>query len=487
MGKIAPAASEVTRRHFSGLFPLFCTIPFGGMGADEKAAGGVGAIVLRPDPWPSSVTNVRYKSRVTGILSAPSGAGKSDFKLESQGDFEFLQRVAALPPGSSGLWRAARNFSLAKTFTRVGGNHETLTTLPTGAARIRVSSLDNSLIQFSPDVRLTRPQLDLLHFPLDPLAASGLLPQRALSAATERWNADSRTASLLCGLDAVIEQTTVCNPEQLTDQQAVIRFDCRASGAVTGSAAEVKVAGTLTLDRASGILRALKATVQEKRSPGAISPGLDVKGEVEWSQELSESSGAALPEAPAEAAVDSRFLLLTLVTPWQLLLLHDRDWHVFQQTAELMVLRRVRNGALIAQCNLSRAPQQSPGEFSSQDDFLADVEQRIRERGGRIESSNVRQDVNGWRIHHVRAIGSVPATEMPAGESQTIPNRLLPAGGKDRKVLWDYYLCSAKTGEQYSLVFSHLEEDSREFGAAAEEMLQTLTLRTTRPRVALPK
>jgi hypothetical protein len=493
MGKSAFAAREVTRRHFSGLLSLVFAVPFGGMGADETAAsaggggGGGSGIVLRPDPWPSAVTQIRYKSRVTGTLSTPSASGKSDYKLESQGDFEFLQRVAALPPGSSGLWRAARNFSLAKTLTRVGGNHETLTTLPAGASRIRVSSLDNSLTQFSPDVRLTRPQLDLLHFPIDPLAVAGLLPQRALATASERWNADNRTAALLCGLDAVIEQTTVCNLEQFTDQQAVIRFGCRASGAVSGSASEVDVSGTLTLDRVSGILRSLKATIQEKRSPGAISPGLNVKGEVEWSQELSEDGGAGLPEAPAETGVDSRFLLLTLVTPWQLLLLHDRDWHVFQQTSELMVLRRVRNGALIAQCNLSRAPQQAPGQYSSQEEFLTDVDQRIQERGGQIESSNVRKDVNGWRIHHVRAIGRVPAAESAAGESQPTPNRKSAASDRDRKVLWDYYLCSAKTGEQYSLVFSHLEEDSAVFGEVAESMLQTLTLRTTRPRVALPK
>jgi hypothetical protein len=56
-----------------------------------------------------------------------------------------------------------------------------------------------------------------------------------------------------------------------------------------------------------------------------------------------------------------------------------------------------------------------------------------------------------------------------------------------KTVFWDYYLCSAKSGEQYSLVFSHLEEDAAAFGDAAERMLSTLTLRTGRPRVPLPK
>jgi hypothetical protein len=178
---------------------------------------------------------------------------------------------------------------------------------------------------------------------------------------------------------------------------------------------------------------------------------------------------------------------MTLVTPWQLLLLHDRDWHVFQQTAELMVLRRVSNGALIAQCNLSRGPQQPPGQYSSQEEFLADVERRISERGGQIENSIVHADINGWRIHHVRAMGKVPVDEPQGEKSRELPQGAVPKGAKDRKVLWDYYLCSAQTGEQYSLVFSHLEEDSASFGDVADQMLRTLTLRAPRPRVALPK
>jgi hypothetical protein len=453
---------------------------------DESATGA--RIVLRPDPWPGLVTQVRYQSRVKGTLSTPAGAGKRDFALEAQGDFDFVQRVAALPPGSTGYWRAARRFTKAVSRTKVGSDHETATDLPEGARRILVGSSDHHLLQFSPDVRLTRPQLDLLQFPLDPLAVSGLLPLRALADRSERWNADNRTAALLAGLDAVISQTTVCSLEELTQERAVVRFSCEVSGALTGSASAVKCSGTLLLDRRSGLLRSLRAVLEEKRSPGPISPGLDVRGEVLWSQEevAGENGATGLPQDLPDSGPDSRLLLLTLSTPWQLLLIHDRDWHVFQQTPELMLLRRISNGALIAQCNLSRGPQLSPGQHATQEEFLADVERRVRERSGAIRSSQVRANVNGWRIHHVRAVGRVAAAEN-SGAGTPVSSSGTPAAAIQKTVFWDYYLCSAKSGEQYSLVFSHLEEDAAAFGDAAERMLSTLTLRTPRPRVPLPK
>ncbi|MFM7059230.1 MAG: hypothetical protein ACKO2P_20140 [Planctomycetota bacterium] len=453
----------------------------------DEAGRGSG-IVLRPDPWPGLLTRVRYQSRVQGTLSTPAGAGKRDFSLEAQGDFDFVQRVAALPSGVSGYWRAARRFTKAISRTKVGSDHETSTDLPEGARRILVGSSDNHLLQFSADVRLTRPQLDLLQFPLDPLAVSGLLPLRVLGDRSERWNADNRTAALLAGLDAVISQTTVCSLEELTAERAVVRFSCEVTGAMTGSASAVKSSGTLLLDRRSGLLRSLRAVLEEKRSPGPISPGLDVRGEVVWSQEefVGAGSEAALPQDLPESGPDSRLLLLTLSTPWQLLLIHDRDWHVFQQTPELMLLRRITNGALIAQCNLSRGPQLSAGQHSTQEEFLADVDRRVRERSGEIRASRVRANVNGWRIHHVRALGRVAAAENSAAGTAVSPGGT-PAAAVEKTVFWDYYLCSAKTGEQYSLVFSHLEEDTAAFGDAAERMLSTLTLRSVRPRVPLPK
>jgi hypothetical protein len=166
-----------------------------------------------------------------------------------------------------------------------------------------------------------------------------------------------------------------------------------------------------------------------------------------------------------DAMPDERRLLLTLATPWRVLLLHNRNWHIFHETSELVMLRMLHNGTLLAQCNIASAPLMAAGKYTSEEDYVADVERAIKDRAGRITASNVTSDQNGWRIHHVQATGEA----------------------NKKALIWDYYLCSTKSGEQISLVFSHAEEDKRNFAGVPDQMLQSLTIRSVRPKIALPR
>ena len=77
----------------------------------------------------------------------------------------------------------------------------------------------------------------------------------------------------------------------------------------------------------------------------------------------------------------------------------------------------------------------------------------------------IHDDINGWRVHHVRALGK--ANEKP--------------------LIWDYFLCTAKSGQQTSLIFSYAEEDEKLVAGSPEQMVGTLTVRANRPKVALPR
>jgi hypothetical protein len=77
----------------------------------------------------------------------------------------------------------------------------------------------------------------------------------------------------------------------------------------------------------------------------------------------------------------------------------------------------------------------------------------------------VHSDINGWRIHHVRALGKA----------------------NDKALIWDYFLCTARSGQQMSLIFSYAEEDEKLVAGSPEQMLGTLTVPVNRPKVALPR
>ncbi len=433
--------------------------------ADElKKASTGGEEIILADPVNSErVTHVRYSLAINGKLITPATTGTTDWNLSSSAKFEFDQRrFASDSPGPLAL-RAARQFQEAETSSVVGKDHKNSVVLPAQSRLIHLYGSEMQLIQLSPAVRLTRPQVDLLQFPCDPLVAAGLLPNRNLRDMKEKWNADSGVVPMLTGIDALVSQSATCSLKSLTDAEATIMFDCRGTGAITGSPTEIELTGEMVLDRKASLLRRLNATLKEKRGPGTVSPGLNVTAKIQWEQEI--AGGAEVPESISETMPDERQLLLTLVTPWRVLLLHNRNWHIFHETSELVMLRMLHNGALVGQCNIASAPLMAAGKFTPESDYVAEVDKALKERGGRIEASEVAPDLNGWRIHHVRATGEA----------------------NKKTLVWDYYLCTTKAGEQISLVFSHAEEDERIFAGVADQMLQSLTIRSVRPRITLPR
>jgi hypothetical protein len=435
--------------------------------ADEQPAlkkeANTAGVELLDSADPGRVTAVRYSMTITGKLLTPSGSGNTEWDLKSSAEFEFEQRRQPSQDPAPLGFRAIRSYRQAEASSRVGKDHLNELSLPSHSRLIHVYGSGSQLIQLSPEVRLTRPQVDLLQFPCDPLVMTGLLPERSLKDSSEKWNADSWVVPMLCGIDAVVNQTASCQLRSLTDQTAVVGFECSGSGAITGSPTEVTLKGEMTFDRSENLIRSLRATLTEKRSPGTVSPGLNVNVQIAWDQTLVPKS--TLPESMPDESPSERQMLLTLVTPWRILLLHDREWHIFHETNELVMLRRLHNGALLAQCNIATAPLKPSGSFTSEPEYLAEVEKAVSGRGGAVQSSNVTSDLRGWRVHHVRATGD--------------------ASGKT--LIWDYYLCTTRSGEQISLVYSFAQEDEKLFADVPAGMLESLTLRTSRPKVALPR
>lgn len=415
---------------------------------------------------PKRTTRVEYSLKIDGTLVTPSQNGGAEWNLQSTGKFVFDQR--RFPSEATGPWlmRAVRRFETAQTDSIVGKDHKTSVILPPQASVIRLYGAEQQLLQLSPDVRLTRPQVDLLQIPCDPLVATGLLPSRNLKDQHEKWNADAWVVPMLAGVDAPVSQSAVCELTSLKDNEAVVRFEGTAEGAVTGSATKIRLTGEFTFDRNDGFIRSFKAVQSEKREPGPFSPGLDVNATITWTQKLSDPKVSEnVPEEMPEAVPDERQLLLTLATPDRVMLLHNRAWHVFHETAELVMLRMVHAGSLVAQCNISPSPAVPPGDFTSEQEYLDEVKAALAERKGQVQSSKVHSDINGWRIHHVRALGKA----------------------NDKALIWDYFLCTAGSGQQLSLIFSYAEEDEKLVAGSPEQMLGTLTVRANRPKVALPR
>lgn len=471
--------AEKTRRQFLGT-------AVGAVAAVAVTDGVFGAlseeILLRP-VMDQKATRIRYSMHVEGTLTATSPSGSRDFTLKSDATFDFRQRQFKSDSAGPFALRAAREFLTAQSETTVGGEKAAPVVLPQQSKLVHVFGQDNSLVQLSPEVRMTRQQLDLLEFPCDPLAVQGLLPIRALQSSSEKWNTDTWVVPMVIGIDATASQTTTCWLKSVSEADAVIVFESKATGADTGAGTDSSFIGEMVFNRKAGRITKLMATLREKRTPGPVSRGINVTARIEWTQEADEQE-TSLPATMPQESPGDRQLLLTLTTPWRLLMLHDRYWHVVDQTTDGMMLRKVVNGSLVGQCNLRTAAQVAAGSFTSEDAFLSEIEPAVIQRSGTIRLTKVTKAETGWRLHHVQATGKVqsntpPVTEQTSG--QPVPAK------REETIIWDYYLCTATTGEQFSLVFSHAESDATLFDDSAAQMLSSLTIRSARPKVALPR
>ena len=450
---------EVRFRGVSSVFvACVCCIYGATVGATDRGGPGNEA----ESPWlvridPERTTQFDCSVNITGSLRTPSRDGEQTWELSSESTFQFAERQLQSTGSGPRALQAVRRYSTASAVTNVGQEHQTRISIPATRGLIHVAGSGRKIRYAAARHPLSRRQLDLLQMPCDPLPCSGLLPTRDVSVG-EKWNTDVWVLPLIAGLDAVTEQSMTCESLSMDEYSMRVRFSGSVTGAALGSASTVELEGTLTFDRKSQLIQKLNCHLMEKRTPGPVSPGIDATVDVLWTQ-TADSSSVRLP---VESDTDAFEEPLVLTTPWDLLLRHSREWHVFNQTQRVLMLRQIRSGVLISQCNISLGMTMPPGQYTPDADFRADVERAVRTRDGYVLREQTIRDAPSWRVRHVQAGGT-------AGELE---------------ITWDYFLCSSAGGQQFSLVFSYSADDADEFGDEATRLLDSLSL--ARQRAALP-
>lgn len=440
------------KKIFAGLVCLLFTLAVAS--ADEAP------VLLLPEIKQPLTTNVDYRLQIAGDIITPSASGPQSFPLTSTGDFRFQSQTFPSNAGGSVALKAVRRFAAAATSTTVGEEHVTAVKLSPAFRSVTVSGSDKGLIVWSPNFALPRKQLDLLQMPFDPLAVRSLLPGDPVQVG-DQWNTDAWLVPMLMGLEVVVSQSATCELVSVDEKMAVVSFSGDIEGAVQGSTSTVKFNGNITINRRDGFVESFSATQKEKRSPGPVSPGLDVTAAVRWKQTAAVDSPLATISAPSDLPSEQQQHLF-LQTPLKLQLRHSREWYLFHETSSVLMLRQLRDGNLVSQCNISTTITVPPKQHTPDAEFRRDVEESVAERKGKIQKEETVRDDGRWRIRHIRAAGDASGTG----------------------IVWDYYLCSAATGEQFSIVFSHASNDEKAFGDEAVKLLSTLQV--AKRRAAVP-
>lgn len=313
---------------------------------------------------------------------------------------------------------------------------------------------------------LSAQELELLSPPCDSLTLTALLPIAPVEPG-DTWTPATWVGQYLARLEATTKSEVSCKFERLEGTVAKLSFKATVSGAVQGTPSNVGIAGTIDFDTKERCITAADVQQTEKRAIGAVSVGLDVAARTRMLRKPAQVPGrvgeatvvqAALQTAPATA------LALRFESPWNISLLHPRNWHLFQQTEQVAIFRLLDDGLFIAQANLSPIPAAAAGGHTSETVFQNDIRQSL---GDKLRTLSTGETI-------------------PTGDRRYLYRVVAEGAIGERQITWIYYLCADPTGRQASLLVAVDAALRDKLGDRDKELALSLRFGSAKAAAVLP-
>ena len=452
------------RRYVIGWAAVWATLA---VGREARAAG---PLVLREATRVGSATRVEITLSARGeirLASASGAASRSNaedkgkakelesgpattFPLKSDVRIEYIERVMKVDPSGRAALVVRRAFRAGSAVNV--GTRPTSTSLRGAVAILAAVPVPGGVDVYSPLGPLTRPELDVLETPGDPLTLTGLLPDREV-AAGDRWKVGEAAAKALCSYDTITSNTVEARLDSADEERAVVRLSGEARGARLGGDGTIVCEGSFTFDRKTGLIARLTLDRAETRRPGLVEEGLDVKSTLNVTRKPAEAPpelGDATLAKLALGADPARLRLLYQSPDGRYALAHDRDWHLFHEDVRAAVLKRVEGGELVAQCNLAVGPNAGKGRHQDLGQFRQDVKRGL---GGRFSQFLGEGEPEGDPGGHFRYKVGVQGRQGDLG------------------LIWYYYLVASPEGDQVVATFTLADTRLKAFGSEDERLM----------------
>jgi len=422
---------------------------------------------LAPPTPQSGVESVEIRFDVSGTAEFALEKGQElSHPISAQAALRYRERALPGAGRDAQALRALRHYDSIDAKIRVA-DHATTPQLADDRRLLVAEGRRDGILFYSPQGPLTALQLELLRAPGDSLSLLGLLPPKPV-AVGEKWSPPSWVGQMLTDTEAAGKADLSCTLESVADGQAKVKFEGTVEGATAGSSGKINLHGSYVFDVEAQRLAQAEFEQTEERSVGPISPGLKVTAKAVVVRTPASDISGLSPEAAAAIPLEAPAALTQLYfrTPWNVEFRHDRDWHVFQQSEQIAVLRFMDQGAFVAQCNLAPVRQANPGEHVPEDQFQKDIRTSLGTRLKAIEKAEILLTDDHRFLYRVTA----------NGEANKIPTT------------WIYYLCAAPNGLQTSFVFAVETALRDKLGKRDLEMITSLRFleQPKPPTVAVP-
>jgi hypothetical protein len=302
-----------------------------------------------------------------------------------------------------------------------------------------------TVVVVSPGGALSRSELEQVQGLGDPLLLGELLPGGVVAVGA-RWRVTDAATVALSTYDVITANRIEGSLESFDRARARIRLEGEIEGSVLGGAGKMSCHGVISFDRVAGRIERLEVNRSEIRAAGPVEAGLDVKSTLIVSRRSANPpevlSNAALRTIPLEVSPERE--LLRLVTPdGKATMLHDRQWHSFWDDPKLMVLKRIKNGQVTAQCNIVVGPPAGRGKHQDPIRFRDDIRRALEKRFAQFLGAG---EIEGDPAGGFRYKVGIQGREGELG------------------VVWYYFLVASPDGDQLLVTYTLAADQLPGFG-----------------------
>jgi len=383
---------------------------------------------------------------------------KIPMKVTSRQKYEeiFIQEGNLLPgeraKSTLGAWHFLENDTLIK-IEETAMKQELDLAQPLFGVDIK----DSHIHIFRPDGFLTRNELDTVNIQGNTLLVDYILPNRTNVQIGESWKQSPDTMGMLLQMDLVFNldiQTT------LTDVQkniAILETSGWLEGSYEGNTSKLEVKGKSYFDLKRGRIVWFGLVIEEKRTAGYVTPGMDVTAKVQYKiTPLTESKNLTDATVGKIAFDEAQYGLLLFEDPgkaWRVVL--TPEWEPMNHNKYQSNFRLVSNGELVAQCSIASIRDTRSTLDLKPEEYTAKVREMLKDQ---FES-----------ILDVKSMQRDDNTEITRVD--------VAAKYEDMDLRMYYYLLTRKgeSPRQCTVVFTLEENLVEKFGETNEELIQSFT------------
>ncbi|PQO35513.1 hypothetical protein [Blastopirellula marina] len=381
----------------------------------------------------------------------PDGKKLREFPMALTGTLQYDERIL----GTDAPVAAIRKYEEAWADMKLNGQDERRT-LPASKTLVAAELAGGRQNLFLPEGHFNRSEVDLINVQCSSLLADYFLPAKEVKVG-EEWTFENDRLAELFLLDAVSQNDLKAKLVEITDQQAKMEVTGSVAGAIGGVATDLNVKAKVNFNLEHKLIEWVAVAINEDRAIAHNAPGFKVKAVIRMLAQPLEAPITALTDAKL-AEVDltpnaGKSLLEYEAPEAGFRLLLERDWTMMSESGKQSVFRLVKQGDLIAQCNVTRISELKEGEQMTLEAFQQEVQKSLGKNFGQFADASQNVTSNGLRQLRVTAQGV--AEGMP--------------------IEWIYYLLSDDSGRRYSIVFTletsltdKFAEGDRNFAAGFE-------------------